>query len=466
MQQVVAFLERDNLSGRQVRDFEAQYGGRRGLEAAAALAGVSLQGLDTDSADTFAHESARVAAAIDAQREALDRYNLSWTDFNATVAQTQVNQITRELMEDFSRLTNAGANPEAVIRGMSDALNQLIIDAARTGTRIPVSLQPIIEQMIRMGLTTDAAARAILGLEADSMPALNDIRDAAERYGLTLEDLGDKVQQLRINEAADQIIKDFDLLTRAGADAAVLLRSDMGEALQDLVSEAIRTGRELPEGLRPILQTMLDLGLLVDDSGRKLENLDDINWGRDLTQAIDDLIKALDRLIDKFSDVGSAAEAAGARPNNGNPSIGTAVPKPPGSIDPNQPPPGVPPPSGPDDDTVIPGARPSPFDSAHTGGYLYDGKVYPYGGSFHTGGMTDALLPDEFFIKAQSREFVMQRAAVDYYGGAFMHAVNQRQFSPAPAVASSRRRTVVIPVTLQLMDGRVLTEVVARETLE
>jgi hypothetical protein len=370
---------------------------------------------------------------------------------------------------------------------MSGAINQLIVDSVRAGTQIPAALQPIIERMIRMGLVTDAAARAMLGLEADTMPALADIKAAADRYGLTLDQLGDKVQQLEMTETARQIIKDFDLLTLAGADAAVLLEGQMGDALQGLVIEAMTTGRELPEALRPILETMRTLGLLTDENGVKLENLDRISFGRDLTQAIDALILKLTELIDAFSTVGTTAEDAWRRAAPpGAVFTGVAVPKGGGGAPseptaPGAPPPGseLPPPSERSPSEPPPGARPSPggtisgssgdvsgggdldreaIQGAHTGGYLWAGQVYPYAGSYHTGGLT----PDEFFIKAQSGEFMQPRTAVRRYGLDFMRDVQQGSYQPQ-ATRPVIQVSIDSPIT---MDGYKVAELVAKKTLQ
>jgi hypothetical protein len=55
---------------------------------------------------------------------------------------------------------------------------------------------------------------------------------------------------------------------------------------------------------------------------------------------------------------------------------------------------------------------------------------------------------------------MMQRSAVSRYGLSFMASVNQGSYQP-----STSPRTVIIKVPVEI-DGRVLTEVVARETLQ
>jgi hypothetical protein len=78
----------------------------------------------------------------------------------------------------------------------------------------------------------------------------------------------------------------------------------MGEKLQELVNNAIKYGLELPASMKPILQAMVDAGLLTDDAGNKLEDLSSLTFAADLTGMFQTLIEKLDELIDKISGVG------------------------------------------------------------------------------------------------------------------------------------------------------------------
>ena len=150
------------------------------------------------------------------------------------------------------------------------------------------------------------------------MPSLADITEAANRYGLELDDLGSKVQQLRITETANQIIKDFNMLTLAGVPFAVLMRdipvsvtdaagkvstslTGMRVEIQKLVGRAIALGLELPASMRPIIEKMIEAGLLTDDTGTKLTDLSKLTFAADLTKMFEALILKLDELIGKIT---------------------------------------------------------------------------------------------------------------------------------------------------------------------
>jgi hypothetical protein len=220
---------------------------------------------------------------------------------SADMKQISLDQSAAKLTRDWQLLVGAGVPIPKVIQGMSGALSQLVIDAAQSGSKIPADLQPILETLIKMGGLTDAAARAMLGLDATSGPSLADIKAAADRYGLTLDQLGPKITQLQITDTAKQIVADFDLLMLAGADVNTVMVG-MQASVQDMVTKALKLGLELPESMKPLIQSMIDAGLLTDESGTKLGDLSKLTFAADLTKMFDQLILKLDELISKITD--------------------------------------------------------------------------------------------------------------------------------------------------------------------
>jgi len=131
------------------------------------------------------------------------------------------------------------------------------------------------------------------------------------------------VKQLRITETAQQIVKDWDTLSRAGANASGIMR----KAIQELVTDALKLGGSLPEAMRPILQALVDSGELTDEFGNKLTDLSRLNFETPLSQKIGELVDALRDLIDVFSDVGTAAEEGFGRARGAAEALGRAIPR-------------------------------------------------------------------------------------------------------------------------------------------
>jgi hypothetical protein len=243
---------------------------------------------------------------------------IAWADLGAEANKLHIAQAAASIQSQFDAVLRAGGSADKAAKAVSADLNTLIVDSVKAGVKIPAALRPIIETMIRTHQLTDAAARAMLGLADDTMPSLADIKDAADRYGLSLDALGPKVQQLQITEAANQIVKDFNLLTLAGADFnTIMLGGDdaakrMGSQIQDVVSKSLTLGLELPDALRPIIEQMITAGMLTDQFGKKLTDTTKLKFAVDLKSMFETLLTKLDELIDKISNgVGGAFDALG-----------------------------------------------------------------------------------------------------------------------------------------------------------
>jgi hypothetical protein len=59
--------------------------------------------------------------------------------------------------------------------------------------------------------------------------------------------------------------------------------------------------------MKPILAGLLEGDGLTDEFGNALEDLSRFNFAKPIEKMVDDLIRKLDELIDKFGDVGGAA---------------------------------------------------------------------------------------------------------------------------------------------------------------
>jgi TP901 family phage tail tape measure protein len=234
-------------------------------------------------------------AALDAD---IQKYNLTWLD--QANAMTGAKEAGDALAASYARLTADGYSSDAVLRAMSSDINTFITNALSAGATIPAGMAPIIESLIRQGMLTEENARLMLGLGEDSMPTLASIKEAADRYGLSLDALGPKVQQLQLTEAAAQIVKDWNVLTNAGADVGVLF-SKMGDEIQGMVDQALTAGLALPESMRPMLQALLDGGYLTDAAGEKLKDLSGIKFEESLAKQIDKLVLALQNFVDAIN---------------------------------------------------------------------------------------------------------------------------------------------------------------------
>lgn len=232
-----------------------------------------------------------------------EKYGLTWKDLPIAQQIDHISQQGGVLEGTYTRLINAGYDNSKVIKGMSSDLNDWLSNALDAGVKIPPGMEPIIKKLIEMGQLTDDNAKKLLGLSTVQLNggSFDDIMAAAQRYGITLDSLGPKVNQINIDQVSAQLSSDFKLLTSDGEDVNAVLEGMKGKA-QDVVDQALKFGDTIPDSMKPLLQALADAGKLTDLNGNKLKDLSSIHFEKPLTTAIDELVTKLDQLIDKIGN--------------------------------------------------------------------------------------------------------------------------------------------------------------------
>jgi len=145
----------------------------------------------------------------------------------------------------------------------------------------------------------DAMQAEVDRLRQSQVPTWDQVREAADRYGMSVDGLGQKIQQLNVTARATQIINDFELLTKAGASAETIARG-MQKELNKLVQDSIKWGSALPANMQPVIESLIKQGLLFDAAGNKITNVSQLKWGAPVESEADKINKAIQSLIDKI----------------------------------------------------------------------------------------------------------------------------------------------------------------------
>ncbi|CAN5850828.1 hypothetical protein BH18ACI5_BH18ACI5_04450 [soil metagenome] len=166
----------------------------------------------------------------------------------------------------------------------------------------------ILDQLMRV--KDSAAPEYLRQLMGDLTSKSDQLNAAMDRYGISWEQLGDKAKQSQINQMAEQFVLDFQVLTQAGADVNLVIEK-MGGSVNAFIQTAMRTGTEVPIAMQPMLQKMLEMGLLVDANGVALADLSTITFAETLTQGIDRVVEAVNHLAQALGfSLPSAAQSA------------------------------------------------------------------------------------------------------------------------------------------------------------
>ena len=172
----------------------------------------------------------------------------------------------------------------------------------------PAQIEPYLEKLLETGTITQQQASQLRGLADEAHVDHRAMQSAAEKYGVELSALGPAFDQARISDAASVIVKDFELLTQEGADVNGVL-AGMQDEVQDLVTDALQAGVAIPEGMRPIIASLMEQGRLTDANGDKLTDLSSLTFAEPLAAKFDTLITKLTELIETITGRGGITEA-------------------------------------------------------------------------------------------------------------------------------------------------------------
>jgi TP901 family phage tail tape measure protein len=128
------------------------------------------------------------------------------------------------------------------------------------------------------------------------------LQEAIQEYGFSIEELGPKFQAQRLSEQAQRLVEHYAVLIESGVENGVVI-DKMAEKTNDYLATALRTNAEIPKSMEPMLQAMLEQGLLTDENGEKLTDLGRITWAETMTQGFDRVVGAVERLINALSGI-------------------------------------------------------------------------------------------------------------------------------------------------------------------
>jgi TP901 family phage tail tape measure protein len=255
----------------------------------------------------------------------------------------------------------------------------------------------------------NAALAQVAGIMDDQAAKQQQLDSALQKYGLTWKDTGEAARAAKLGELAKGLYDDFNTLQGAGIDINVQMKA-MGGNIRDFIKDAKKTGTEVPEFMRKVIQSAIDAGEVFDDNGQKVTDLTQL--GLTFGTTFEDQMKGVTDAITRLADVlekglkGAFTSATGAAD-----SLRNAVQ------------------NIPDHKEIrITYTRDGDGgDVAHHGGYVHGrGAIYHDGGyvqRYHSGGLAN----DEVPAILQTGEGVLNRRAMRRLGEAGLRTLNSGQ---------------------------------------
>lgn len=135
---------------------------------------------------------------------------------------------------------------------------------------------------------------AAFKLQNDAYAALD---EAVKRYGFSIEELGPAMQRQQLDQQAQQLYSDWQLLNSAGIDT-VAIGNRMSDSINTYVQNAAKMGVEVPASMKPMLEQMAKMGLLTDAAGNKIEDVEDtgVTFSMTMTEGFKSMVESVDKL--------------------------------------------------------------------------------------------------------------------------------------------------------------------------
>ena len=172
-----------------------------------------------------------------------------------------------------------------------------------------------VENLMRaekQGAEATRQARSVIeGAFSEARQDAIDLENAINEFGFSVGELGPKLQKQKLDEQAAEITNQWRLLVGAEIDVTTV-NEKMAKKMQDYLNLAMKTGQDVPEAMRPIIEQMIRQGLLTDANGQKVTDTAQLNikWGQDLNATMQKFVDKLDAVLRKIGAIPAAAQAA------------------------------------------------------------------------------------------------------------------------------------------------------------
>jgi hypothetical protein len=144
----------------------------------------------------------------------------------------------------------------------------------------------------------NAAVSEVMGLLDTQQAAQEALKEATDRYGFSIAELGPAMRRQELDKQAGQLLQDFKLLTASGIDVGTVL-SKMGPDMVDFVNTSRAAGQAIPEAMRPMIDQLIASGQLLDENGNAFTSAEDagITFAQTMTEQFQTLIEKIDSFV-------------------------------------------------------------------------------------------------------------------------------------------------------------------------
>lgn len=128
------------------------------------------------------------------------------------------------------------------------------------------------------------------------------LEETFRKYGFSIDEAGEAWARAELDKQAQLLYREFTALRAAGVDIDIVIDKMSGN-INAFIQDALRTGTEVPAAMAPMLQRMVEMGLLTDENGNIITDLEEagVRFSMTMSEGFQRLINEVSRLTDAIT---------------------------------------------------------------------------------------------------------------------------------------------------------------------
>jgi hypothetical protein len=209
-------------------------------------------------------------------------------------------EAVQEVIDSIQGVIDAGEAIKQLTDDTVDGLKGLVEQGKQTGEIMPSHLEPYLATLRELGLLTEEDENLLNQMADGAHIDWKAMKSSADKYGIALSELGPAFNRKQLEDAAKSIAADWEILNQEGVNTKEVLEK-MSGSVQDLMDDAFEAGVRIPESMKPVIDSMVEQGLLVDENGDKLTDMSQLEFAKPLEEKFVQLLTKIDDLITKLT---------------------------------------------------------------------------------------------------------------------------------------------------------------------
>ena len=196
----------------------------------------------------------------------------------------------------------------------AEAMVNRLWEAEARGPEAVAAVQREMEVVLDQAAELRAQFEQIAELQTfdSATDQLQQLTSAAEFFGVEADEMGERLgnafKAVEQAATAEDIAQHFHTLLASGVDLGTAL--DLAkDKVQGVITASLQMGTEIPAAMQPIAAQLIEQGQLLDESGKKITDINQLDFGTSMTEGIEILVLSMNQLVETMGgEVPAAAQ--------------------------------------------------------------------------------------------------------------------------------------------------------------